>query len=385
MFIETTATKKIFALRKRIRFVNGGSSSSKTISILLWLIDYAQSHENELISVVSESLPHLKLGALRDFEKIMRTHGYYKDDSFNATDRVYTFETGSKIEFFSADQPGKAHGPRRDILYINEGNNIDYSIFTQLEIRTKKVIWVDSNPTHEYWMYTEVMPHKDIDSITVTYRDNEGLDKSIVDSLESMQHNVNFWRVYGLGQLGVSEAQIYKDWKIIDAVPHEARLERYGLDFGYQDPSALVAIYSYNGGFVFEEKLYGKGLSNRQITDVLKNLPPALVIADSAEPKSIEEMRGYGINIIGSNKGPGSVNQGIQFVQDQRISVTKDSLNLIREYRNYMWQTDKNGKILNVPEHEFSHLQDACRYGLESFRPRVTNVLKKKIVNPYAR
>lgn len=373
MFIATTATKKIMALSKRIRFVNGGSSSSKTISILLWLINYAQSHENEIISVISESMPHLRIGAMRDFLIIMQTHRYYDDTRWNKSFSTYEFETGSKIEFFSADQSGKVHGPRRDILYINEANNIDYSVYVQLEIRTKKVIFVDSNPTHEYWMYTEVLPHNDVDFITVTYRDNEALEPSIVASLEAKQHNVNFWRVYGLGQLGISEGKIYKDWNIIDEIPHEARLERYGLDFGYtNDPTAIVAVYKYNGGFIFDEIAYQKGLSNKQIYDILETQPKAMVIADSAEPKSIDEIKTYGITIMPATKGPGSVNHGIQFIQDQRVSITKRSVNTLKEYRNYMWMQDRDGKITNTPESGWDHALDALRYALSTYKQTET-------------
>ena len=176
--------------------------------------------------------------------------------------------------------------------------------------------------------------------------------------------------MYGLGQLGVAEGRIYKDWQIIDDIPHEARLERYGLDFGYtNDPSAIVALYYYNGGFIIDEVLYQKGLHNKQIADTLNTLPKALTIADSAEPKSIDEIRQYGINIIPATKGQGSVLQGIQFVQQQRISVTKRSLNVIKEYRNYLWQTDKDGKIINEPSHLFSHSMDAIRYAFDSYRP----------------
>jgi phage terminase large subunit len=373
MFIETTAKKKVFELSKRIRFVNGGTSSSKTISILMWLIDYAQSHEGELLSVVSESLPHLKKGALRDFETIMKVHHYWNDELFNKTDFIYTFETGTRIEFFSADQPGKVHGPRRDVLYLNEANNVSYEIFTQLEIRTRKIIWVDSNPTHEYWMYTEVMPNRDVDFITVTYLDNEALEASIVEAIESRKNNANFWKVYGLGQLGDAEDRIYKDWQIIDDIPHEARLFRRGVDFGYtNDPTAIVDVYEYNGGLIVDEQCYQTGMLNRQIAETLKALPQVLTIADSSEPKSIDEIKGYGVQIIGAEKGQGSVRQGINYLQGQKVSITKRSLNLIREYRNYFWMKDRDGKLLNEPDGGDDHALDAVRYALSG------NALHKK-------
>jgi phage terminase large subunit len=174
-----------------------------------------------------------------------------------------------------------------------------------------------------------------------------------------------------LGEPRNQELKIYNDWQFIDDIPHEARLERYGLDFGYSnDPTAIVAIYSYNGGFILDEIAYQKGLSNKEISDILNNQPKVLVVADSAEPKSIDEINLYGINILPSTKGQGSVNQGIQWVQDQRISVTKRSVNTIKEYRNYMWKTDNDGKIINTPDVLYDHSMDAIRYGLTDLKPQ---------------
>jgi phage terminase large subunit len=177
-----------------------------------------------------------------------------------------------------------------------------------------------------------------------------------------------------LGEPSSSERKIYKDWAILEELPHEARLERYGLDFGYtNDPTAIVGIYRYNGGFILDEVTYQKGLSNKQISDILNNIDKALVIADSAEPKSIDEIKGYGINILPCVKGKDSINQGIQYVQDQKISITKRSSNLIQEYNRYLWQVDKLDKIINVPEGGFDHCMDAIRYGFSSYRPQVIN------------
>lgn len=185
-----------------------------------------------------------------------------------------------------------------------------------------------------------------------------------------------------LGEPYSLERKIYKDWNIIDEIPHEARLERYGLDFGYSnDPTAIVAIYRYNGSFIFDEITYQKGLSNKQIADILLNIDKALVIADSAEPKSIDELKLYGVNVLGAVKGKDSVNQGIQFVQDQRISLTKRSININKEYRNYLWKTDKEGKIINVPDVGFDHAMDAIRYGLDSFKPKDTDFDRLLIIN----
>ena len=177
-----------------------------------------------------------------------------------------------------------------------------------------------------------------------------------------------------LGEPNTLECKIYKDWNIIDEIPHEARLERYGLDFGYSnDPTAIVAIYKYNGGFIFDEVCYQKGLSNKQIADVLLNQPRALVIADSSEPKSIDEIKSYGVNILPCVKGKDSICQGIQYVQDQKNSITRRSTNGVKEYNNYFWKVDNNGKIINVPESGYDHFNDAVRYGLDSFKPAIIN------------
>lgn len=174
-----------------------------------------------------------------------------------------------------------------------------------------------------------------------------------------------------LGEPSSMERKIYRDWKFIEQIPHEARLECYGLDFGYSnDPTAIIAVYYYNGGFILDEIAYQKGLSNKQIADVLNALPKATIKADSAEPKSIDEIRSYGLTVLPCVKGADSVQQGIQFVQRQRISVTSRSFNIIDNYNRYLWQEDRTGKIINKPEHEYSHTMDAIRYALEGYRPK---------------
>jgi phage terminase large subunit len=375
MYLATSATHKLLKLKNRIKAVSGGTSAGKTISIIQILIDKAQSDKKpKLTSITSESMPHLKRGCIRDFLSIMEEHNYFVPERWNKSDFTYTFETGSKIEFFSLDMPHKVRGPRRARLFINEANNIPLETFDQLEVRTMEEIWLDWNPVSEFWFYTDVLPKRDdVDFITLVYKDNEGLPESIIKTIESRKGNLAWWRVYGEGQLGEVEGKIYKDWLIIDEIPHEARLERYGLDFGYtNDPSAIVAVYYYNGGYILDEITYKKGLSNKMIADIFINQPQSLVIADSAEPKSIDEIANYGIAIQPSVKGQGSVLQGIQYVQDQRISVTKRSLNLIKEYRNYLWQTDKNGKIINIPDVGFDHHMDAVRYAINSTIPPTT-------------
>src|SRR3990167_5523004 len=381
MFQITTAIKKIAKLQKRIRAIPGGTSAAKTMGILAIMTDMAQRDETPtLSSVVSESFPHLKKGAIKDFLQILEQQKYFNRDRWNKTDYTYTFESGSKIEFFSVDQPGKVRGPRRERLFGNEINNWQngLEIFNQLEVRTKEVIWMDWNPSSEFWYYSEVKPKRDdIDEITLTYLDNEGLDPAIIRSIEQRKGNRNWWQVYGLGQLGEIEGKIYKNWRIIDEIPHEARLERTGLDFGYtNDPSAIVDVYKYNNGYILDEVAYEKGLLNAPIANLLKlKDPKALVIADSAEPKSIDELKAFGISVLPATKGQGSVSRGIAFVQDQRISITKRSVNGIKEYRNYIWLVDKDGKVLNEEDPRCAnHFLSAARYALDSLKPGDTDL-----------
>lgn len=378
MFSITTATQKVAKLSKRIRAIPGGTSASKTISIELVLINLSQSDKiPKLTSIVSESVPHLKRGAMRDFKNIMREHRYWNSSNWNATDSIYTFETGSQIEFFSSDNGDKLRGARRDRLFINEANNVTFDAFEQLEVRTKDFIFMDWNPTNEFWYYTEVKNKRtDVEECTLTYKDNEALSPQIVNSIEQRKNRPGWWQVYGEGKLGEVEGKIYKDWKIIDEIPHEAKLIRRGLDFGYSvDPTVIVDIYDFNGGYILDEQLYRKGLSNKSIYDFVENLkkPETLIIADSAEPKSIEELKDLGLTILGATKGPGSVFQGIQFVQDQQISITKRSTKTIKAYRNYLFFVDRDGRVTNIPDdaiHEWSNPMDAIRYGLVSLRKR---------------
>ena len=382
MFKITTSTKKIASLSKKIRAVQGGTSASKTISILLYLIDRCQSDTKPtLTSVVAESIPHLKRGALRDFENIMKSHSYWRNNNWNATDKIYTFETGSRMEFFSSDDGDKLRGARRDRLFMNEANNQSLEAFNQLEVRTKEFCFLDWNPSNEFWFYTDVKPHReDIEHIILTYKDNEALDKEIVQAIEARRKNKAWWKVYGEGQLGEVEGRIYAGWKQIDELPHEARLLSIGVDFGFtNDPASIIALYKFNSGFIIDEILYQKGVHNNQIADVIKNYfanegKQSTVVADSAEPKSIEEIRMYGVPIIPCKKGQGSVRQGIDFIQGQQISVTKRSINVWKEYNNYLWKVDRAGKPINEPDHTFSHSMDAVRYSFDVVVPNTDTI-----------
>jgi phage terminase large subunit len=320
------------------------------------------------ISVVAESIPHIRRGALRDFEKIMRWGGRYIPNSFNRSLLKYEFQNGSFIEFFSADDSSKLRGARRDILYINECNNISFQAYNELAIRTKKEVYLDFNPANEFWVHTELKDESDADFIILTYKDNEALDNSIVQQIEKNREKAktssywaNWWKVYGEGQVGSLEGVIFSNWQMIDKLPNEARLIGIGLDFGYtNDPTAIIEVYNYNGKRILNELTYQTGMLNSDIAKVLPSNVP--IYADSAEPKSIDEIRRYGKTIKGVTKGKDSINYGIDTMQQQDYLVTKDSTNLIKELRSYIWDTDKQGVKLNKPIDHFNHAIDALRY-----------------------
>lgn len=378
MFIETTALNKLLELTKRIRGVAGGTSASKTVGIIQILTDKCQSDKTpKKRSIVSETFPHLSKGAEEDFKNIMKDHGYWKDARWHGSNHIYTFETNSRLEFFSADQPGKVRGPRRDELFINEANNISFETFEQLEVRTREIIWLDWNPVSEFWFYTDVLNSEEfadvVDFLTLTYKDNEGLEQSVIDSIERRRGRKNWWKVFGLGQLGEIEGKIYNDWKIINEIPHEARFVGFGLNFGYSNhATALVDVYYYNGGYILDERLFGLFLKNPAIAEAILNKESdELTVADSAEPKSIDEIKDEGVNIVGAKKaGDGTeksyLKWSIGIVQGVKISVTSRSLNIISEYRNYLWEIDRDGHKLNVPEQGFHFSMDAIRYKIIS-------------------
>lgn len=366
----TTATKKIRSLQRRIRAVQGGTSASKTIGILQNLIDAAQSDISPtLTSVVSENMPHLRKGAELDFLNILKKQTYYDDNRWHQTNHQYTFETGSVIEFFGADESAKVHGPRRDRLFINEANHIDFETFEQLELRTNEYVYLDWNPTEDFWFYEEVEDKRgDVDFITLNYLDNEAINPAVRASLELRQNRVNWWKVYGLGQRGETEERIYRDWQIIDKVPHEAKLVRYWVDFGFSvDPASIGAVYEYNGGYVVQQLAYSTGLSNKAIADViLAHSGKVLCICDNSEPKSISELVELKVMAIAAVKGPDSISYGIRALQGERISITKDSVETIKEYRSYAFIIDSNSKITTEPVDENNHSMDGIRYAVTS-------------------
>jgi len=368
MLQRTTAINKILALKKRIKIIQGGTSAGKTFGILPILIDKAARQSGLEISIIAESIPHLRRGALRDFLKIMKWTNRFYDERFNKSHLKYEFANGSFIEFFSADDSSKLRGARRDILYINECNNVNFEAYNELAIRTKREVYLDFNPANEFWVHTELKDESDADFIILTYKDNEGLDEGIVQQIEKNRLKAstssywsNWWKVYGLGQLGQLQGAVFTNYKIIDKIPHDARLIGLGLDFGYtNDPSAIIEVYKHNETRILNEVKYQTGMLNSDIAKVLpKSIP---VYADSAEPKSIADIQRYGITIKGVTKGRDSVNYGIDVMQAQSYLVTSSSTNLIKELRSYCWDVDKAGKRLNKPIDNFNHALDAVRY-----------------------
>ena len=363
----------------------GGTRSTKTYSALQFLVFLAVALARKLvISVVSETLPHLKKGAIRDFEKILQDEGIISgalrdDPRWNATDHFFQFAQGTIIEFFSADSPGKVHGPSRDILFINEGQNIRWETANQLMIRTREFVIVDYNPTHEFWAHTELATDPRFKQIVSTYKDNRFLTPAQVEDIERGKKNANWWRVYGLGLTGQLEGVIYQ-FEQIDRMPDNAGLVRIGgLDYGFTNSkTAGVDILAdvRRKRLYLDEMFYGGGMHNFDIIAALNahGFPkkgPRLY-ADCAEPKANSEIKLAGFNVWPSDKGK-EITYQISFIQGWEIYVTKTSTNLIHEFRNYLWDTDRDGNRLNHPIKEFDHAMDAFRYGvfgqLADFRP----------------
>lgn len=378
MFVYTTAIDKIRAMKARKKVIRGGSSAGKTFSILPILIDKAARIPNREISVVSESIPHLKKGAMKDFIKIMKSTGRWIDEHWNATDRKYTFTNGSYIEFFS---PESVLGSRRTDLYINEANNILYDDYVQLAMRTSDEIYLDYNPAEEFWADTEVLREEDSELITLTYLDNEARPANVDSDFANFRKKAeaeakaglpitsywqNYCRVYIDGLIGNLQGVVFNNWEAVDAVPNNAHFISYGMDFGFtNDPTAVVKVWRDGNTIWVDECIYANGLTN---PDIYRQLILAGyanyhgIVADSAEPKSIRELENMGVKMEAAQKGQDSIRASIDTLQSLTIKVTKDSTNLIRELRSYRWKVDKTGKSMNEPIDFSNHLIDALRY-----------------------
>ena len=357
----------------RKKVIQGGTSAGKTYAILAVLIHIAAKAKTE-ISVVSESIPHLRRGAMKDFGKVMQWTNRWRDEGWNKTLLTYTFANGSTIEFFSADQEAKLRGARRQVLYINEANNIDFEAYHQLAIRTSEAIYIDFNPVSEFWAHTEVLAEQDSELLVLTYRDNEALPATIRDDIEAAQvkaatstYWANWWKVYGLGEVGSLQGVVFDDWQQVDGIDFAGdKLVAIGLDWGYtNDPTAVVAVYKRGSAVLVHELMYSTGLTNQDIAEHLRKLGIGRswpIIADSAEPKSIEEVHRLGFNIHPATKGADSIRNSIDILKRQPLLVTRESTNLIKELRNYTWDTDRTGASLGVPIDRYNHAIDAVRY-----------------------
>ena len=369
MLRETTAQKKIAAIRCRVRIIQGGTSSSKTFSIIPLLINHAIQNPLSEISIVSESVPHLKRGALKDFKKIMNWTGNFIPSKLNRTDMIYTFSNGSTIEFFSADNPKKLRGARRHILFINECNNIDFESYQQLAMRTSEFIYLDYNPTGIFWVHNELQKDKDAETIVLTYKDNEAAPQAAVDEILKAKAKAdngnkfweNWYRVYGLGKTGILQGAIFTNWTIGEY--KEIKKSVFGQDFGFSnDPTTLVqtSIDKDNKRIYVKECYSTKHLKTSEIGTLNKEYASrSLIVGDSAEPRLITELKQH-CNIEPAIKGQGSIIYGIALLQDYDLIIDPNSLNLIEELRNYVWLDKKS----NTPCDAWNHLIDAARYAI---------------------
>jgi phage terminase large subunit len=379
MFKRTTAQAKIGKLRQRVRVVQGGTSSSKTFSIIPLLIQYAKDNPHSEISIVAESIPHLRRGAIRDFLKILESTGNLHAEWWNKSTLTYTLPNGSFIEFFSADQSDKLRGARRDILFVNEANNINWESYHQMSVRTRKFIYIDYNPTQEFWAHTELIGRDGTDFVILTYKDNEALEPAIVKEIEAARDKAsespywaNWWNVYGLGQTGSLQGVIFSNWNQCDKMPETWKWKAYGIDWGFtNDPTAVVEVCEFDGKLWINEILYEKGLTNADIADKLDGFRGQEFIADSAEPKSIEDIRRRGFRIRPCDKGRDSVRSGIDKLQQYPLMITSNSTNIIKEARGYTWATDRAGKETGEPISNMNHAWDAIRYtAMEKLKAR---------------
>ena len=382
--METTVVYKrnVTAFNRKVRRIvnQGGTSSSKSYSILqLLLIIALKRTRPTTIHICSETLPHLKLGVIRDFETILKNDGLYNEKNINKTDLKYFFGN-NYIQFFSADAPGKVTGPRRDILYLNECSAIPYNIVSEMEMRTAECIFYDFNPVADFWISEKVLnlPANEFELIKSNYKDNHLLPASIISDIElKAARDSNFKKVHVDCEFGSYEGLIFTKFNLVDEMPPTLR-EVYGLDFGFtNDPTAIVDVRFNDGQLWLDEVIYRTQMTNQDIIQFYKTIDNKKIIADSSEPKSIEEIRRSGINIEGAIKGSDSIRRGIDLMQSYPINVTKRSINLIKELRGYKWAVDRSGKQLNTPIEINNHAIDAARYG-------VTKLVGKPEVKPIA-
>ena len=350
---------------KRITIEQGGTRSGKTYNILMWIIfEYTYQHTDKVITICRKTFPSLRASVMRDFMEILRIHDIYIEELHNKSNHEYHLN-GNLVEFISLDQPQKIRGRKRNLLFINEANELFFEDWQQLVFRTDGKIILDYNPSESFhWIYDKVIPRDDSDFYQTTYKDNKFLDPVIIQEIERLRGtDEDYWRIYGLGERGMSRATIFQ-FQI--AEEPKGQVVAYGLDFGFtNDPTALIKVYKDGDNLYLEEKLYHTNLTNQDISQKLTELGMTRydeIWADSAEPKSIEELHRMGWNVKPTAKGADSIMAGIDILKRHKLHIVKGSPNLTKELQNYKWQEDKNGNLLNRPIDAFNHLVDAMRY-----------------------
>ena len=357
---------------KRICVLQGGTRSGKTYSILLGLIEFAYKNKGKglYVTIARKTFPALRGTAMRDFFEILKKENLYDERLHNKSSSLYALY-GNYFEFISVDQPARVRGRKRDILFLNECNEFGFEEYTQLALRTTYKIIIDFNPSEEYhWLYTQIIDadRDDVDFHVSTYKDNPFLEESTISEIERLKEvDENLWRVFGEGQRGVASETIFPSFNIIDSIPENASEIALGLDFGFSaDPTSLVKVYKHDLDLYVDELIYERGLTNQDIAHKIKDLGidrSIEIYADSAEPKSIEEIfRMGGININPAKKGADSIRIGIDVLKRHKLNITKRSINAIKEFRNYKWIKNKNNEITNKPIDAFNHAVDAVRY-----------------------
>lgn len=350
---------------KRININQGGTSSGKTYTIIDMLFCIGMEGENQVITVVGQDIPNLKKGAYRDAKKIWSGSELYQQwySKPNETDRIFKCKTGSIIEFTSYQDEQDAKSGKRDYLFLNEANGIDYKIYWQLAIRTRKKIFIDYNPTSRFWAH-DLASDKDSKLIISDHRHNPYLTQEEHDRIESIEDKELF-KVYARGLTGKIDGLIYTNWTLVSEMPAEFKRRWIGLDFGFtNDPTGIIDVMLSDGQLWLDEIEYKTGMLNSHIAESIKDngLQFYEVIADSAEPKSIAELKAMGLKIEGAEKGPDSIKNGIDILKRYKFNVTSSSKNLKTELTSYKWKTDKNGNTLNTPIDAFNHLLDPLRY-----------------------
>ncbi len=354
--------------RKRVQVHQGGTRSGKTYSILQGLCELCWNNVNSgmIITVVRRTYPSLRGSVLRDFIEILQSQGLYEEKYHNKTESLYDL-FGNTWEFIAVEQESRIRGRKRHVVYINEANELSRDMFMQLALRTTWKIILDYNPSMEYhWIYDDVIPRDDCAFFQTTYKDNPYLSEDTIAEIERLKEtDDNYWRIYGLGEKGISKETIFQT-HTYTALPENTKTIAYGLDFGYaSDPAALILVHARGDELYIEQKLYSGGLTNQDLAHEFKKLGITRhqeIIADSAEPKSITELHRMNFNVKPAKKGADSIRNGIDIMRRHKLYVKDDSIDVQKEFRNYKWMTDKDGRILPTPKDEWNHAIDAIRY-----------------------